>query len=221
MRKLNKLELGVLIGAILATRVVHADELPAVTVQGYQYTVYSWLASLVDEYPTVVLGGAGAGGAYSANPTANTTCTTAALSRAQLRGFQSNPSQPNNISLNVPVRYANPIDIINGSPLGFDYGATNGAAGLMVFPNIADGTNAAIASATFYAGKGYSITELVNAWAPPSVPSNVNAMPNTLSDLGMTQSMANDTILKDLTSSQLLQVIGAFAWQEGYKLPGC
>jgi hypothetical protein len=46
-------------------------------------------------------------------------------------------------------------------------------------------------------------------------------MANTLSDLGVTPAMASSTALSSLTSNQQLQIVAAFAWQEGFKPSGC
>jgi len=89
----------------------------------------------------------------------------------------------------------------------------------MVFPNYAAGTNAAMKSLANYAQSGTTITGLINTWAPPSI--NPTTLGNVLSALGITQAMADATALSSLTSNQQLQVIAAFAWQEGFKPSGC
>ena len=122
-------------------------------------------------------------------------------------------------NVDLPVADGNPIDIVNGSSVGYNFGAVNGPNGFMIFPNWADGINAAAQSLRNYAQSGTTIEQLINIWAPPKT--NPNAMANTLSDLGMTESMAGATYLSDLTASQVIQFIAAFAWQEGFKLQGC
>ncbi|GGA30343.1 hypothetical protein GCM10010981_19190 [Dyella nitratireducens] len=87
--------------------------------------------------------------------------------------------------------------------------------------------NAAIASVSTYAAAPspnspdsiYTVYDLVNTWAPVSV--NPNAMANFLSTLGMSQAMAQSTKLTDLSTGEMLDVIAAFAWQEGFKPAGC
>jgi hypothetical protein len=90
----------------------------------------------------------------------------------------------------------------------------------MIFPSLAYGIWAANASAGNYSQAGYSISDLINKWAPVT-DSNPNALSTTLSVLGITQDMADETSLIDLTSSQFMQVIAAFAWAEGFKPAGC
>jgi hypothetical protein len=219
MRFKNKLALALLVLVCSGARSIHAQCIAEVVVTGYQnwpdYIIVLW-ANL---YPLTPSQGSGPGGAYSAKPTAHTNCTTGALSSSQEKGNTSTPSQPNNTSLAIPMRYANPIDIANGSSIGASYGGTNGPAGFMIFPNYAAGANAAMASLGNYAKKGFSIAGLINTWAPPSV--NPNAMANTLSGLGITPAMASATALSSLTSNQQLQILAAFAWQEGFKPSGC
>jgi hypothetical protein len=219
MRFENKLALVLLVLVCSGARTVYAQCIEEVVVTGYQnwpdYIIVLW-ANL---YPLTPPQNSGPAGAYSANPNAHTNCTTSTLSKAQGQGTHSTPSQPNNTSLAIPMRYANPIDIANGSSIGASYGGTNGSAGFMIFPNYAAGANAAMASLGNYAKKGFSIAGLINTWAPPTI--NPNAMANTLSDLGVTPAMASSTALSSLTSNQQLQIVAAFAWQEGFKPSGC
>ena len=170
-------------------------------------------------YPTYPIPATRPGGAYAANPNQHTNCSSAAMDAAMKAGDKSSPSQPTNTALPIPVRNANPIDISNGSPIAAQYGGVNNSSGFVVFPNLAKGVNAALASVGTYAQNGYTVSGLVNAWAPPA--SNPNTMANFLSALGITQSAANATSLSTLTSEQLMQVIAAFTWQEGFKPPGC
>jgi len=219
MRSQGRVAWALLVVLLGATRAVHAQCVEEIVVTGYQnwpaYIIIPW-ANL---YPLTPIQGGGPGGAYSANPNAHTNCTTTTLSKAQGQGNASTASQPNNTALAIPMRYANPIDIANGSSIGASYGGTNGAAGFMVFPNYAAGTNAAMKSLANYAQSGTTITGLINTWAPPSI--NPTTLGNVLSALGTTQAMADATALSSLTSNQQLQVIAAFAWQEGFKPSGC
>jgi hypothetical protein len=89
----------------------------------------------------------------------------------------------------------------------------------MIFPNYASGTNAAVQSVAGYAANNFTVAGLINAWAPVST--NPTTYNNTLSALGITASMAGATKLSKLTAQQILQIIAAFAWQEGYKPTGC
>jgi hypothetical protein len=216
-QKLAKLALLVMIFS--ATHSVRAQCIEEIVVEGYRDWPDRIIILWAELYPTIPLTGSGPGGAYSANPTAHTNCTATTLSTAQEAGTSSTPSQPNNLLLPLPLRNANPVDIVNGSPSGIAYGGVNSASGFMVFPNYAAGANAAMKSVGRYAASGTTIAGLVNAWAPPSV--NPNAMANTISDLGITQAMANSTPLSSLTSNQQLQVVAAFGWQEGFKPAGC
>jgi hypothetical protein len=225
MRKPSKGELGLLVGVIIATGLANADEgsLPEIVVQGYQDAPWPWLAPFADDSPLVPPQTSAPGGAYSASPNAHVNCTVGVLRSAENSNGAISPTnpapQPTNTSLPIPIRYDNPINIGNGSKIGAQYGAINGASGQMVFPSLAAGIWAANDSMGNYAISGYSITQLVNAWAPPS--SNPNAMSNTLSGLGISASMASATLLTDLTASQAEQLVAAFAWQEGYKPSGC
>jgi len=190
-----------------------------VEVKGYYYVPDYIPMPDAQYFPQVVAGGSGPAGAYSAHPNSHTNCSSGAMNNAMRNGDKSTPSQPTNTALPIPVRYSNPIDISNNSPIAASYGGVNGSAGFIVFPNLAKGTEAALASVGTYAQSGYTISQLVNTWAPPS--SNPNTMSNFLSALGITQAMANATSLSSLTSEQLMQVIAAFTWQEGFKPSGC
>ncbi|MFT3907180.1 MAG: hypothetical protein QM718_12795 [Steroidobacteraceae bacterium] len=201
-------------------RSAHADTcIEQVTVYGYQEWPTLIIVPWADLSPLTPVSGTGPAGAYSANPTTHTKCTTSVLATAQESQSSSPASQPTNTSLAIPLRYANPIDIANGSSVGAAYGGTNGSAGFMVFPNYAAGANAAMKSLANYAAAGYSIYSLINTWAPSSV--NPNAMTNTLTDLGITSALASSTLLSSLTSNQQMEIIAAFAWQEGFKPSGC
>ncbi len=215
MRKPTREELALLIGSVIATGVLAQDELPEVTIEGYQ--LYADLLPVVfaDNYSPSPALTTTPGGAYSANPSATVNCATLFMAVSMSQGAQSAPSQPSNTSLNIPNRYANPIDITYTSTMASLYGATQASNGFAIFPNMSQGVNAAIYSATQYAISNYSITQLVNAWAPPSI--NPNSLSNVLSGLGISATMASDTTLASLTSEQLLQVIAAFAVQEGFK----
>jgi len=142
--------------------------LPEAVVTGYYDNSFWWMAEFADYYPTSPIFGSGPGGEYSAQPTAHTNCVVNNLDAADKEGIygDSPPSQPNNMSLPIPIRQANPIDIVNGSPVGASYGGVNTYTAFMTFPNLADGTWAAITSAKTYATKGATITELINIWAP-------------------------------------------------------
>lgn len=159
------------------------------------------------------------GGKFSANPNAHTNCTTKTLTNAIDAGSSSAVSQPQNTSLAIPMRYQNPIDIVNNSSVGASYGGTNGPAGFMVFPNLAAGTNAALKSLSGYAQKGMSVYGVIATWAPTSI--NPSTLNNTLLGLGIDAGTASHTLLSSLTAAQLLQVIAAFSWQEGFKPAGC
>jgi hypothetical protein len=211
--------LALLMLGLMAAGAASAQCLPEVVVTGYYYFDIQVIVPLATDYPPPVAGGSGPGGAYSAHPSPHTNCVAGQLSNAQDLQKASTPSQPNNTALAIPLRYANPIDISNGSPIGASYGGSNGSAGFMVFPNLADGANAAVKSAENAANAGHTISWLIDTWAPPSI--NSNAFPNTLSDLGITAAMANSTYLSSLTATQLLQVVAAFSWQEGFKPAGC
>jgi len=169
------------------------------TVFGYQYWGQLILVYWANGYPYYPAGGNGPGGAYSANPNAHANCTATTLSDAMAQGTASPPSSPGNSSLAIPMRNANPINISNGSSIGFSYGGVNDSSGIMLFPNYAAGTNAAMESISAYANRSYTISMLINAWAPPA--SNPNAMAVTLSVLGISQSLADSTFLAGLTSS--------------------
>jgi hypothetical protein len=197
------------------TGITHAQCIPEIVVNGYQNWPTPVIEPIAIDYPETP----NAALVYTANPTAHTTCTTTKLSSAVESGQLSTPSQPTNTALAIPLRYANPIDISNGSPVGTSHGGVSGAAGFQVFPYLANGTTAAVASAGNYAASGTTITGFVNALAPPSI--NPNALANTLTDLGITAATAGTTFLSSLTATQILQVIAAFAWQEGFKPTGC
>ena len=190
-----------------------------VEVKGYAYTPDFIPIDDAQLYPINPPAGHGPAGAYSASPNQHTNCSSGAMNTAMRQGDKSSPSQPTNTALPIPVRYANPIDISNNSPIAPTYGGVNGAGGFVVFPNLAKGVNAALASVGTYAQNGYTISQLVNTWAPPA--SNPNTMNNFLSALGITSGTASATSLSSLTSEQLMQVIAAFTWQEGFKPPGC
>ena len=225
MRKLTTAQLAVLVGMTIASGVTHAqvnETLPTIQVPGYYFDDFTWAQYFGFNfvYPTPSAG-TGPGQAYSANPNSHCNCTANTLSTAQQQQSKSSPSNPNNTSLAVPLAYANPIDVSNGSSFGTQNGGHNGTrgcgSGCMIFPNLSDGVNAAQASVEYYSGKGYSITQLINAWSNNSS----TALSTTESVLGISPSMASATSLSSLTSSQIMQVIAAFAWQEGFKPSGC
>jgi hypothetical protein len=200
--------------------IAHAQcEPQVVIVEGYAIYDIPVITIVADDYATTPVAGGGPGGVYSASPNAHVNCTANTLGQALNQGGTSTASQPNNTNLAIPLRYANPIDIPNNSPLGAKNGGINGSAGFMVFPNFAAGTNAALASVSNYAAQGYTIYSIVNTWAPPTI--NPNTMSNVLSSLGISQSTASATMLSELTSTQLFQLVGAFGWQEGFKPSGC
>lgn len=225
MRKLRKAELGVLVGVVIATGLAHGDEnLPEVTITGYQYTPFDWLSQFAGDSPANPPAGSGPAGAYSAKPTAQTNCVVKKLSAAiNTNGTigPNNPApQPNNTSLPVPIRYDNPIDIIAASSLCSKYGGTpgnNGKPAICIFPSLTAGIWAANYSLGNYAVANYTITQLINVWSD----NNPNAMSNTLIGLGISASMANSTYLIDLTASQVNQLVAAFAWQEEFQPSGC
>jgi hypothetical protein len=224
MRKLSKCELGLLIGVVIATGVAHGDEsLPEIVIQGYQDVPVAWWSDFAESSPETPGGGSGPGGAYSANPSAHVNCSVHKLASAINSNGKIGPAnpapQPNNTSLPIPIRYDNPIDIVGSSSICSRYGGYTGSTGFCVFSSLADGVYAANYSSGNYAAAGYTITGLINAWAPPA--QNPNAMSNTLSLLGITANMASSTLLTQLTATQATQVNAAFAWQEGYQPSGC
>jgi hypothetical protein len=226
MRKPSKRELGLMVGVVIATGLTHADEnLPEVIVQGYQYAPFPWLTAYAGDSDTTPKGGSGPGGAYSANPNTHVNCAVNKLSAAINSNGTIGPAnpapQPDNTALNVPVRYDNPIDVTSTQPVCARYGGSAGSKGFCVFPSLAAGGWAASYSAGNYAIAGYSITGLIDVWAPPNLPGNENALSTTLSVLGISPALGQSTLLTDLTASQLMQVIAAFAWQEGYNPSGC
>jgi len=226
MRKPSKRELGLLVGVVIATGLAHGDEnLPEVVIQGYRYVPVAWWTDYGDGSPLTPSGGSGPGGAYSANPNSHVNCAVKKLAAAINSDGTIGPAnpapQPNNTALNVPVRYDNPIDIANNQPVCAKYGGVSGSAGFCVFPSLAAGAWAASYSAGNYAIAGASITALIDDWAPPNLPGNENALSTTLSVLGISPATAQSTQLTDLTATQLMQVITAFAWQEGYNPSGC
>jgi len=75
----------------------------------------------------------------------------------------------------------------------------------------------AFASFTAQAENGGTISSLVNTWSNH----DATAMSNFLSNMNMTQATANATKLSSLDAAQALQVVAGFAWQEGFKPPGC
>jgi hypothetical protein len=110
MRKPSKVELGLLVGVVIATGLAHAEEgLDEVVVQGYQYDPFWWLNSFANDYATTPQGGSGPGGVYSANPTAHVNCVANRFSAAMKAGYTVGPGnpapQPNNTALPIPVRY--------------------------------------------------------------------------------------------------------------------
>jgi hypothetical protein len=193
--------------------------MPTVVITGYLQITVPVVDYYAYEFTTTPIAGAGPGGVYSANPNAHTNCVADTLANAQHNGSQSTPSQPTNTSLAIAMRYANPIDITNNSSVGAANGGVNGSGGFMIFPNYAAGTNAAVQSVANYAQRGYTIAQLVGVWAPPNI--NPTTYNNTLAGLGISSSMANSTQLSMLTATQILQLIAAFAWQEGFKPAGC
>lgn len=221
MRKPSSAQIALFVGSVIVTGVAlsQSTELPPVTVTGYAYDIYSIPPAGFWGGPQEPQAGYGPAQINSAGPTAHTVCTANTLSAALRDGNSSYTSQPNNTSWSLPHRTANPIDIAAGSSIAKNWGSTSSVDGVAVFPNIYDGTQAAIVSANTYASAGGTIYSLINTWAPP--PTNPNAMTNTLADLGMTLSMAQATQLSALSDGEILEVIAAFAWQEGYKLPGC
>lgn len=219
--KIKSIFRSVFISILLLATSVHAQEecIQTVVITGYYQKLIIIITSFAGNFVLVPTSGSDPGGTYSANPNGHTNCVADTLANAQQNGSMSTPSQPTNTSLAIPMRYANPIDIVNGSAIGAANGGVNGSAGFMVFPNYAAGTNAAVQSVAGYAQRGYTVAGLIQTWAPPSI--NPNTYNNVLSALGISNSMANATQLSMLTSAQILQIISAFAWQEGFKPAGC
>ena len=50
MRKPSKKELGILVGAVIATGVTHADELEQIIIEGYQDHGFTWYINLAYQY---------------------------------------------------------------------------------------------------------------------------------------------------------------------------
>ena len=168
-------------------------------------------------------GGGGSGGGSRAGvanqPNSHSNCVTASLEAANAQGSDSQPSDPNS-SAAIPFAYANPIDVSNGNPLGVANGGVNGGrGGFMIFPNMAKGWAAARASVSQSAMHGKSVQDLIDKWAPPA--SDPYARANTLAGFGMSASAAASTQVSQLSYGQADQLIGAFAWQEGFKPTGC
>lgn len=65
----------------------------------------------------------------------------------------------------------NPGNLVYG-PFAQQYGATPGTNGIATFPSAAQGLQAQDALVQYYANKGSTISDLLNAWAPASVPGN-------------------------------------------------
>ena len=92
MRRPSKLELGMLVGGVIATGIASATEnIPQVTVTGYYYDPFAWDPSFANNYASSPTGGGGPAGVYSANPTAHCNCVTGQLSQAQKQGGNSTP----------------------------------------------------------------------------------------------------------------------------------
>jgi hypothetical protein len=207
------------IAALLSPHRAYAQCFTEESIGGYQYWPDLIITPFSTLYPKTPPGGTGPAGAYSANPNTHIKCTTQKMSDAQYQGINSAPPQPNNTALAIPLRLDNPVDIVNASTYGAQNGGTPTSTGFMSFPHLANGVNASVASAGHYAAAGYTILGLINVWAPPQ--DNPNAVANTLSGLGISTTIAGTTHLSALTSTQLLQVIAAFGWQEGFKPTGC
>jgi hypothetical protein len=222
MRKPSAAQIAFLVGSVIATGAsigpVHSQEqLPPVQVQGYILLVYAmpqnngWNLG-----PLAPTSGTGPGDANSASPNAHVQCT-ANYMAAQLRlGASSSPPQPNNTSLAIPIRADNPIDIAYGAPVAGNSEIGN-VGGFAEFSNLWIGISVAQDSLSQYTLQYYTITQLINQWSNNSS----TALSNTLSGLGMSSTIAADTKLVDLTTAQDLQIIAAFAWQEGFKPSGC
>lgn len=222
MRRPSKTELALLVGTVIATGMVNAqqDEMPEVDIYGYQFYFSIFPLNFANEYvSTTPAANAKPGGGYSATPNSHVQCTANVMVENMAAGADSTPSNPSNASLAIPLRYANPINIVYSSTYAAGFSATKASNGFAIFPNYAIGINAAIYTTNVYLLKDYTITDLVNAWAPSAV--NPNALSNTLSGLGISSSVADATSLSQLTGEQIIQVIAAFAWQEGFKVPTC
>ena len=168
-------------------------------------------------------GGGGSGGGSGTPATLNanghTNCVTAVLEGAHSEGDSSTPASQS-ASQPIPIAYANPINVANGSQLESIYGGVNGTRGnTVIFPNLAAGFNAAKLSLSAAGLNGKTVSFIINKWAPST--QNPNAMPNTLAGMGMSQADADNTLVSQLNEGQKDQLIGAFAWQEGFKPTGC
>lgn len=82
---------------------------------------------------------------------------------AQFEGF-NNPSS-------LAARNLNPGNLAYGS-FAAEYGATLGPSGFATFPTLQSGIAAQDALVTAYANQGYSLTDLINQWSPPTAPGN-------------------------------------------------
>jgi hypothetical protein len=148
-------------------------------------------------------------------------CLVAYIAQQRGQGADSDMSNPNApLTVPIPIAYANPIDMTNGSSPEKLYGGVNGTRdNMVIFPNIADGTGAAFQSVVTYSGLNFNVAGLVNVWAPPGV--NPYAQANMAAGLGVTTNQLSMIRLKDLTAAGLYDIIAAFAWQEGLTMNGC
>lgn len=224
MRKPSAGQIALLVGAVIATGVALSQsttELQTIQVTAYAYDTYSIPTALTWIDSGTPSPGGGPGQINSATPTAHTHCVANTFAQALRDGSSSTPSDPNNTSLALPMRTMNPIDMPYTS-FTQGYGAVSSTGGVAIFPNLNAGLSAAIASANNYAWDNnatYTITDLVNTWAPASV--NPDALSNTLQALGMTSTMASSTKLAYMTRGEMIELMAAFAWQEGFKPSGC
>jgi len=83
---------------------------------------------------------------------------------ASFEGF----GQPNSLA----TKNNNPGNLIAGS-FATSHGATSvDANGFAVFPDAATGAGAEDSLVGYYSNQGYSLSGLINAWAPPTAPGN-------------------------------------------------
>lgn len=70
------------------------------------------------------------------------------------------------------ITAANNPGAIQAGPFATAQGATGSSGGFAVFPDVATGTAAEDALVSRYAGAGYTLSDLINAWSPPNAPGN-------------------------------------------------
>jgi len=109
---------------------------------------------------------------------------------AKFEGF----GDPNSLA----ARNNNPGNLIPGA-FSTSHGATGSNSGFAVFPDLATGLSAEDSLVASYANKGATISDLINAWAPPTAPGNSpQATQNYIDSVAQSLGVSSDTPVSTL-----------------------